>query len=110
MIPEACPGAGGPGRPAAGRFRASAGYCVAVDGNGGALVYQQAGWSNLPIAHAPLLLIGTGLQLLLVLIGFADVPVSGLSWEIGAYMALIASAVAAGPLAVPAIRAWQGGR
>ncbi len=79
-----------------------------------AYLVLRSGWDefpvNLPIAHAPLLLIGTGLQLLLVLIGFADVPVPGLSWEIGAYMALIASAVAAGPLVVPAIRAWQGGR
>lgn len=79
-----------------------------------AYLVLRSGWDefplNLPIAHAPLLLIGTSLQLLLVLIGFADVPVSGLSWEIGAYMALIASAVAAGPLVVPAIRAWQGAR
>ncbi len=62
-----------------------------------------------PVRRGPRLNSGR-LQLLLVLIGFADVPVSGLSWEIGAYMALIASAVAAGPLVIPAIRAWQGGR
>ncbi|MGH3238416.1 MAG: hypothetical protein ACRDOH_35200, partial [Streptosporangiaceae bacterium] len=74
----------------------------------------RSGWDefpvNLPVAHAPLLLIGTGLQLLLVLIGFFDVPVSGLSWEIGAYLALIASVTAAGPLIIPAIRTWQASR
>ena len=74
----------------------------------------RSGWDelpvNLPIAHAPLLLIGTGLQLLLVVIGFIDVPVSGLSWEIGAYLAVIAAVVAAGPLIVPAVRSWQAGR
>lgn len=74
----------------------------------------RAGWDDLPvslpIAHAPLLLIGTGLQLLLVLIGFFDVPAPGLSWEIGAYLALIASVAAAAPVIVPAVRSWQGSR
>ena len=73
-----------------------------------------SGWEefpvNLPIAHAPLLLIGTGLQLLLVLIGFFDVPVAGLNWEFGAYLALLAAVAAAGPLIVPAIRSWQASR
>jgi len=64
---------------------------------------------NLPIAHAPLLLIGTGLQLLLVVIGFLAKP-SGLSWEIGAYLGLIAAITAAGPVIVPAIRSWQASR
>jgi hypothetical protein len=70
----------------------------------------QSGWDkppmDLPIAHAPLLLIGTGLQLLLVFIGFLDKP-AGLSWEIGAYLALIAALAAAAPVVVPAIRSWQ---
>jgi hypothetical protein len=74
----------------------------------------RSGWEefpvNLPIAHAPLLLIGTGLQLLLVLIGFFDVPVAGLNWEFGAYLALLAAVAAAGPLIVPAIRSWQASR
>lgn len=73
----------------------------------------RSGWDkfpvNLPIAHAPLLLIGTGLQLLLVLIGFLAKP-SGLSWEIGAYLGLIAAITAAGPVIVPAIRSWQASR
>jgi len=79
-----------------------------------AYLILRSGWDefplSLPIAHAPLLLIGTGLQFLLVLIGFFDVPVTGLSWEIGAYLALIASVTAAAPLVVPAIRSWQASR
>lgn len=78
-----------------------------------AYLVVRSGWDefpvNLPIAHAPLLLIGTGLQLLLVFIGFVSVPYQ-LSWEIGAYLALIASVAAAGPLVVPAIRSFQGSR
>jgi len=73
----------------------------------------QSGWDkpplDLPIAHAPLLLIGTGLQLLLVFIGFLDKP-AGLSWEIGAYLALIAAVAAAAPVVVPAVRSWQDSR
>ncbi len=79
-----------------------------------AYLILRSGWDefplSLPIAHAPLLLIGTGLQFLLVLIGFFDVPVTGLSWEIGAYLAMIASVTAAAPLVVPAIRSWQASR
>jgi hypothetical protein len=74
----------------------------------------RAGWDefpfSLPIAHAPLLLVGTALQFLLVLTGFADNPGSGLSWEPGAYLALIASVVAAAPVVVPAVRSWQAHR
>jgi hypothetical protein len=73
----------------------------------------RSGWDelpvNLPIAHAPLLLLGTGLQFLLVLIGFLDKP-TGLSWEIGAYLALIAAAAATAPVVIPAVRSWQGSR
>jgi hypothetical protein len=79
-----------------------------------AYLILRAGWDefplSLPIAHAPLLLIGTGLQFLLVLIGFFDVPGTGLSWEIGAYLAMIGSVTAAAPLVVPAIRSWQASR
>jgi hypothetical protein len=78
-----------------------------------AYLVLRSGWDefpvNLPVAHAPLLLIGTGLQFLLVLIGFLDEP-TGLSWEIGAYLALLASAAAAGPVIIPAIRSWQASR
>jgi hypothetical protein len=78
-----------------------------------AYLLLRSGWDdfpvNLPIGHEPLLLVGTGLQFILVLIGFLDKP-AGLAWEFGAYLCLIASVVAAAPVVVPAIRSWQGSR
>jgi hypothetical protein len=74
----------------------------------------RSGWERfpveLPIAHAPLLLVGSGLQFLLVLIGFLDKPAAGLDWEFGAYLALIAAAAAAAPVVIPAVRSWQENR
>jgi hypothetical protein len=43
---------------------------------------------------------------LLVFIGFLDKP-AGLSWEIGAFLALIAAVAAAAPVVGPAVRSWQ---
>jgi hypothetical protein len=75
----------------------------------------RAGWSTLPfrlpIAHAPLLLIVTGVQLLFMLIGFLQSY--GFSHEIGAYLGLLAALVAFGVIAAPAIRSLleaQGGK
>jgi hypothetical protein len=77
---------------------------------GGYLLWR-AGWEefpvSLPIAHETLLLGAASLQFLLVAIAFADVPVPGLSREIGAYLALIASVAAVGPAIMPAIRSQQ---
>jgi hypothetical protein len=77
-----------------------------------AYLVLRAGWDalpfRLPIAHAPLLLVGTGVQLFFVLIAFLLKPYSILSWQIGAFLALIAAAVACGVIAVPAIRSLQG--
>lgn len=71
----------------------------------------RSGWDELPvklpIAHAQLLLIGTGAQFLLVFIGFIVKPVSGLSWEIGAYLGLLAAVTAMVPVLSPAIRSLQ---
>jgi hypothetical protein len=72
----------------------------------------RAAWDRLPVtmpaAHAPLLVAGTSLQLLLVLIAFVDIPYSndgvGLDW--GAFIALLAALGAAGPVAAPAIRGY----
>jgi hypothetical protein len=79
-----------------------------------ACLLLRSGWHESgvarPIAHGTLLLAGTGLQFLLVLIGFLDVPLAGLSREIGAYLALLASAAAAVTLALPAVRARQARR
>lgn len=63
---------------------------------------------RLPVAHAPLLLIGTSVQLLLILIAFADIPYSGLGmgWDWAAFIGLLAALTAAGPLIVPAVRSF----
>ncbi len=72
----------------------------------------RSGWGEfpfpLPIAHQTLLLAGTSVQFLLVLIGFLDVPLAGLGWEIGAYLAVIAAALAAAPAVMPVVRSRPG--
>ena len=71
---------------------------------------------SLPVAHERLLMAATGLQFLLVLIGFFDVPstngIAGLSisWDFGAFLALIASIVAAVPVIYPAVRTYLDSR
>jgi hypothetical protein len=68
----------------------------------------RSGWGEfpfpLPVAHESLLLTGTGVQFLLVLAGFLDVPLAGLGWEIGAYLALAAAALAMLAAVLPARR------
>ena len=76
----------------------------------------RAGWDDppmrLPVAHAPLLLVGTGLQFLIVLIAFLLKPPGGglWSWQFGAFLALIAALVAFAAIVVPAVQSTQGGR
>lgn len=73
----------------------------------------RAGWDRLPmrlpVAHAPLLLVATGLQLIMVLIAFLLKP-AGLSWDFGAYLGLAAAIAACVPIAVPAVRSLNEGR
>jgi hypothetical protein len=68
---------------------------------------------SLPVAHAPLLIVGTGLQLLFMLIAFFDIPsvpsgYTGFSvgWAWGAFIGLLAALAAAGPVIVPAVRSY----
>jgi hypothetical protein len=76
----------------------------------------RAAWERLPftvpVAHARLLIAGVSLQLLLVLIAFIDIPYGsdgvGLDW--GAFIALLAALAAAGPVVVPAVRAFLDSR
>ena len=76
----------------------------------------RAAWDRLPftlpVEHAPLLIAGTSLQLLLVLIAFIDIPYGsdgvGLDW--GAFIALLAALAAAGPVVWPAVRSYLDGR
>jgi hypothetical protein len=66
---------------------------------------------SLPVAHEPLLIVGTALQLLLILIAFIALPSAGLSgvsvgWGFGAFVGLLAALVAGGPVLVPAVRSY----
>jgi hypothetical protein len=67
----------------------------------------RSGWGEfpfpLPVAHETLLLAGTGVQFLLVLAGFLDVPLAGLGWEVGAYLAVAAAALAVLPAVLAAL-------
>jgi hypothetical protein len=77
-----------------------------------AYLASRAAWDrlpfNMPVAHAPLLIVGTALQLLLVLIAFIDIPYggSGVGWTWGAFVALLAALAAAGSVLVPAVRSY----
>ena len=68
----------------------------------------RAGWEKLPIkasiAHAPVMLVASLFNLVIVLIAFLLKPGGGVGWTFGAFLALIAAAVAAAPLAIPAIQ------
>ncbi len=69
-----------------------------------------AGWGNLPFApqlpHLTVMIVATVVNLVLVFIAFIDKPGgSGVGWEFGAVLALIAAVVAAAPYAVPPLRA-----
>ncbi|HEY5395277.1 MAG TPA: zinc ribbon domain-containing protein [Trebonia sp.] len=81
-----------------------------------AYLAARAAWDRLPftmpIAHAPLLIAGTALQLLLVLIAFIDIPYGsdGVGWAWGAFIALLAALAAAGPVVVPAVRSYLDSR
>ena len=74
---------------------------------------MRAGWEEspvrLPLSHEPLLIAATGLQLLLVLIAFFDMPsFPGVSygWAWGAFIGLLAAIVAAAPIIVPWVRSF----
>lgn len=63
---------------------------------------------KLPLAHEPLLLIATLVNLVLVLIAFLDKPsvlLASAGWDFGAFVALVVAVVAAAPLGIPAIKA-----
>jgi hypothetical protein len=69
-----------------------------------------AGWGNLPFApqipHLTAMIAATVANLVLVFIAFIDKPGgSGVGWEFGAFLALIAAVVAAAPYAIPQLRA-----
>jgi len=66
---------------------------------------------RLPFGREQLLLVATGFNLLLVLIGFLLVPggfTGGVGWDFGAFVGLIAAIVAFVPLGLPFLRARFG--
>ena len=68
---------------------------------------------RLPFGREQLLLVATGFNLLLVLIGFLLVPggfTGGVGWDFGAFVGLIAAIVAFVPLGLPFLRARFGRR
>lgn len=75
-----------------------------------AYLVLRAGWDRLPISqdvpHLTVMLVATIVNLVLVFIAFIDKPGgSGVGWEFGAFVALIAAVVAAAPYAIPPLRA-----
>lgn len=77
-----------------------------------AYLVMRAGWDHLPwklpMEHAPLLLVGTGIQALIVLLAFLFKP-TGTDWQFGAYLGLLAALVACGAVVMPALNSMQGG-
>ena len=74
-----------------------------------AYLVLRAGWDRLPISqdvpHLTVMMVATIVNLVLVFIAFIDKPGgSGVGWEFGAFLALIAAIVAAAPYAVPQLR------
>jgi hypothetical protein len=80
----------------------------------------RAAWDQLPfrlpVSDEWLLIGGTGLQFLLILIGFLAMPSTdglqgySVSWDFGAFLALVASIAAAGPIVYPAVRSFLDSR
>jgi zinc-ribbon domain len=75
-----------------------------------AYLVLRAGWDELPISanlpHLTVMMVATIINLVLVFIGFIFKPGgSGVGWQFGAFLALIAAIVAAAPYAIPQLRA-----
>jgi hypothetical protein len=75
-----------------------------------AYLVLRAGWDELPgginLPHLTTMMVATLVNLAIVFIAFIFKPGgSGVGWEFGAFLALIAAAVAAAPYAIPQLRA-----
>jgi hypothetical protein len=80
----------------------------------------RAAWEQLPfrlpVSDEWLLIGGTGLQFLLILIGFLAMPSTdglqgySVSWDFGAFIALLASITAAAPVVYPAVKTFLDSR
>lgn len=75
-----------------------------------AYLVLRAGWEELPgginLPHLTTMLVATLVNLVIVFLAFIFKPGgSGVGWEFGAFLALIAAIVAAAPYAIPKLRA-----
>ena len=75
-----------------------------------AYLVLRAGWEELPgginLPHLTTMLTATLVNLVIVFLAFVFKPGgSGVGWEFGAFLALIAAIVAAAPFAIPQLRA-----
>ena len=75
-----------------------------------AYLVLRAGWDRIPIStqipHLTVMLVATIVNLVLTFIGFIFKPGgSGVGWEFGAFIGLIAAIAAAAPYAIPQLRA-----
>ena len=75
-----------------------------------AYLVLRAGWDELPVSakipHLTVMMAVTIINLVIVFIAFIDKPGgSGVGWEFGAFVGLIAAIVAAAPYAIPQLRA-----
>ncbi len=75
-----------------------------------AYLVLRAGWEELPgginLPHLTTMMVATLVNLVIVFIAFIFKPGgSGVGWEFGAFLALIAAIVAAAPYAIPQLRA-----
>ncbi len=75
-----------------------------------AYLVLRAGWDELPggfnLPHLTTMLVATLVNLVIVFIAFIFKPGgSGVGWQFGAFLALIAAIVAAAPYAIPQLRA-----
>ncbi len=75
-----------------------------------AYLVLRAGWEELPgginLPHLTTMLAATLVNLVIVFLAFIFKPGgSGVGWEFGAFLALIAAIVAAAPFAIPQLRA-----
>jgi hypothetical protein len=75
-----------------------------------AYLVLRAGWDRLPadinLPHLTVMMVATIVNLVITFIAFIDKPGgSGVGWEFGAFLALIAAIAAAAPYAIPQLRA-----
>lgn len=78
-----------------------------------AYLVLRAGWEELPggvnLPHLVTMMVATLVNVALVLIAFFDKPGgSGVGWQFGAFLGLIAAIVAAAPYAIPPLRERTG--